>query len=113
MMEETMTDEAYERLLGFLAADDIPDDPPVCEDGLEDVVAEAALILADLRAAAGDPAGAAIWRQVSKRAAGEGAEHVPALREHELLPGPPSRPPGRQVILQHRKTSAGRLEWNA
>jgi hypothetical protein len=57
-------DDAYERLLFFLA-DDEGYAPELDEDLLNEMVADAASLLSDLRAATDDLADAAVWRQVA------------------------------------------------
>lgn len=59
-----MTDEVYEQLLILLAADESQEALSIDEGEIEDMVVEAASLVADIRMASGDMAGAAVWRQV-------------------------------------------------
>jgi len=59
-----MSDDAYERLLNFLASNDEPVSS-LDEEVVEQMVTDAASLLSDLRSSADDLAGAAVWKQVA------------------------------------------------
>jgi hypothetical protein len=70
-----VTVDYYERLLEFLAFGDAKHDSRQVDDDLDQVVAETAYLMADLRAASGDRVGSAVWQQVAN-SSGHAAERV-------------------------------------